>query len=166
MQKHIVLSVIANDRPGIVEDLSNCIQGHHGNWLQSSLSELAGQFAGIVQVDIDAAHIDELKLALNQITDLSIHVVESMNAADDKAPRISITVTANDRPGIVQELSQVVANIGISLIKLKTECKPAPNWGGNLFQAHIQIAAPSDEKLFELQSALEKLADDLIVDFA
>lgn len=50
--KHLVITVIGQDRPGLVGALSDTVYQHKGNWLGSSMSKLAGQFAGILQVDI------------------------------------------------------------------------------------------------------------------
>ncbi|MBL8502453.1 MAG: glycine cleavage system protein R, partial [Rhodocyclaceae bacterium] len=46
----LVLTVIGDDRPGLVGELSAAISSHQGNWLESSMSHLAGKFAGIVKV--------------------------------------------------------------------------------------------------------------------
>ncbi|HAW24640.1 MAG TPA: glycine cleavage system protein R, partial [Pseudomonas sp.] len=42
---HLVLTVIAEDQPGLVECLAKCIAEHGGNWLESRMSRMAGQFA-------------------------------------------------------------------------------------------------------------------------
>jgi glycine cleavage system regulatory protein len=49
MSLSLVLTVIGDDRPGLVERLSAAIGKHGGNWLQSSMSHLSGKFAGIVR---------------------------------------------------------------------------------------------------------------------
>ena len=54
---HLVLTVIAEDQPGLVERIAQCISEHGGNWLESRMSRMAGQFAGILRVDVPlAAH--------------------------------------------------------------------------------------------------------------
>ena len=50
MSFRVVLTVLGNDRPGLVGELASVISAHHGNWLQSSMAQLAGKFAGIVEV--------------------------------------------------------------------------------------------------------------------
>ena len=44
MQKQLVVTVIGADKPGIVESLADTITRQQGNWLASSMSELAGQY--------------------------------------------------------------------------------------------------------------------------
>ena len=56
MQKQLVVTVIGTDKPGIVESLADVITQQQGNWLGSSMSELAGQFAGILHVTVPDEH--------------------------------------------------------------------------------------------------------------
>ena len=57
----IVLTVVADDHPGIVEDLSDALATHDGNWTESSMMTLAGKFAG----DPSVADIaDDLEIGL------------------------------------------------------------------------------------------------------
>ena len=44
----LVLTVIGDDRSGLVEALANVVTNHGGNWEHSQMAELAGKFAGIV----------------------------------------------------------------------------------------------------------------------
>ena len=67
MTQHLVLTVIGDDRPGLVGELSTVISAHQGSWLESSMAQLAGKFAGIVEVAVDEAHADALKLELGQL---------------------------------------------------------------------------------------------------
>ena len=52
MNTYLVLTVIADDKPGLVETLAEVIADHKGNWLESSMSQLAGKFAGILRVSV------------------------------------------------------------------------------------------------------------------
>ncbi|NCF90353.1 MAG: glycine cleavage system protein R, partial [Verrucomicrobiaceae bacterium] len=48
----VILTVIGADKPGLVERLATIVADHHGNWLESRMARLAGQFAGILQVEV------------------------------------------------------------------------------------------------------------------
>ena len=52
MTTYLVLTAIGDDRPGLVESLSQVITENSGNWLESSMSQLAGKFAGILRVSV------------------------------------------------------------------------------------------------------------------
>ena len=59
----IVLTVIGDDRAGLVHALSDVVSRHSGNWERSQMAELAGKFAGIVVVSVPAERTDELTAA-------------------------------------------------------------------------------------------------------
>ena len=74
----LVLTVIGDDRPGLVERLAAAISEHRGNWLESSMSHLSGKFAGIVCVDIETAQAMALKAALAGLPGLRVTCEESL----------------------------------------------------------------------------------------
>ena len=69
-----------------------------------------------------------------------------------------LTIIGDDKPGLVESLSSV------SVEKLSTQCIAAPMSGEILFKASAQLKVPSSLDLDELQSVLEEIADDLIVE--
>src|SRR5215510_7265224 len=60
----LVLTVIGDDRVGLVQALADAVSTHGGNWEQSQMAELAGKFAGIVVVTVPADRISDLTGAL------------------------------------------------------------------------------------------------------
>ncbi|ELR65289.1 ACT domain protein [Photobacterium marinum] len=162
--KHLIITVIGKDRPGLVELLSDTVYQNNGNWLSSSLSKLAGQFAGILQVEVASQYIPLLKNALSQINELQIHIVEDDNSNAPATALHNLTVTGNDRPGIVKDVTARLNQLGININKLKTENQSAPNWGYPIFTAHFQLELPQGLELDVVQDSLEQIADDLTVD--
>lgn len=166
MTTYLVLTIIGNDKPGLVEALSQAIASNSGNWLESSMSQLAGKFAGILRVSVANAEADKLIAALQSLsTDLKL-VIERADVDLDKASARSVTLNliGNDRPGIIREISRALAGLSVNVEKLSTECVPAPMSGELLFKADALLKVPTDLELDILRSELERLADDLIVD--
>ena len=60
MKTNLVITVMADDKPGLVESLSQTISSNSGNWLESSMSQLAGKFAGILRVSVENDKADKL----------------------------------------------------------------------------------------------------------
>ena len=81
----LVLTVIGKDRPGLVEELAATIAAHQGNWLDASMSQLAGQFAGIVQVAAPVLQVEPLRQALNGLAGLRAMAEPSGSPAASKA---------------------------------------------------------------------------------
>ena len=52
MARALVMTVIGEDRPGLVEALAELIAAHEGSWDESRMARLAGHFAGVVQIHL------------------------------------------------------------------------------------------------------------------
>ncbi|GAD28800.1 glycine cleavage system protein R [Photobacterium leiognathi] len=162
--KQLIITVIGKDKTGLVEQLSDTVYNNGANWLKSSLTQLSGQFAGIVQVEVSAQHIQQLSSALSQIDGLQIHIVEAQIKASSQQIMQKLTVTGNDRLGIVKEVTTHLHQLGVNIYKLKTSTESAPNWGYPIFKAQFQLELPVDLGIDVVQEQLELLADDLTID--
>ena len=60
MRRSLVLTVIGDDKPGIVEQLADQVLAAGGNWEESRMARLAGKFAGILRVSVDADRAEAL----------------------------------------------------------------------------------------------------------
>ena len=111
MSVHLVVTIIAHDKPGIVEQLSQTIADAGASWLGSRMSRLAGEFAGIVEVSVRDDAEDSLKTALHALESQGMRVqVQSSTphpaTEDEQNQVLQLEFTANDRPGIVREVSK------------------------------------------------------------
>ena len=166
MTTNLVLTVIADDRPGLVGSLSQAIASNSGNWLESSMSRLAGKFAGILRVSVADENVEKLIEDLNGLSsELRLVIERATDAPADRQSRmIELNLVGNDRPGIIKEISSAVSALGINVERLNTECTPAPMSSDTLFKANALLEVPDSVALDQLQEKLERLADDLIVE--
>lgn len=162
---HLVISFICSDRAGIVDELSNIVSSHHGNWQSSSMHHLSGTFAGIIEISIEQEKVENLLADFNKVTGLeTIHQVSQAEQTSQETA-VVLELTANDRVGIVQEISSAIHHQGGNLLKLVSTQESAPHSGQNLFKAKATIAV-SAQHTETLVDALENLADDLMVDIS
>lgn len=162
--KQLIVTIIGKDKPGLVEQLSDTVYFNHANWLSSSLSQLGGQFAGIVQIDVADEYLFSLRQALADIEALHIHIVEDHTQTVTTYVAQQLTVTGNDRRGIVKQVTRHLTQLGVNIAKLKTETQSAPNWGYPIFIAEFQLQTPHEISAAMIQQQLEQLADDLTID--
>jgi glycine cleavage system regulatory protein len=169
MTAHLVLTVIARDKPGIVEALSQTVSDHGANWLGSRMARLAGEFAGIVEVSAPHEATSALRQALDalQADGLRILVEQSQGTATPTASRtLHLEIVGNDRPGIVREIAQALARREVNVHELATGCESAAMSGEVLFRATARLDAPEAVSLDSLREELEKIAHDLMVDLS
>jgi len=167
MRTFLVFTFIGDDRPGLVENLSNVVASHGGNWLDSRLAQLAGKFAGIIRVSVPSAKLDTLSAELRALESkgLKIVVEQTSVASDNDRPlRYLLQVIGLDRPGIVKEVSRALATRNINVLELDTHLSSAPMTGEPLFNASALIAAPTSANIEELQDQLDTIANELTVE--
>ncbi|MCT9820091.1 ACT domain-containing protein [Microbacterium sp. W1N] len=165
----LVLTVVGDDRAGLVRALADTVAVHGGNWERSELAELAGAFAGIVLVTVpdDAApRLIEALEALDGMLRVTTHAGTRGGAvtAAAESRRFSFTVLGNDRPGIVREVTAAIAAHALSIDSFTSRTLEAPMAGGTLFEAAVAVRVPADADLAPLVAELERLAGEIQVD--
>ena len=163
---HLVVTLVAPDKPGLVERIAQCIAEQGGNWLESRMSRMAGQFAGILKVGVDPEKYDDLIAALNGLSTHGIRMLlaESVVETTGQTRPISMELVGNDRAGIVRDITRVLAEQGVNVERLITDVSPAPMSSELLFHADALLGVPLSLSLDDLQARLETLADDLMVE--
>lgn len=166
MKHEIVMSVIADDHPGIVQTLADTIAGHGGNWLDSSMSHLGGKFAGIVLLEAAEERERQLEDALRSLDRRDMHIAFERTAPSKPQPHhyVMVDIVANDRPGIVGEISDLLARHDINIETLTTSVVDSPMSSGHLFSARFRANLPQEMTYDHLQRVLESASDDLMVD--
>lgn len=166
-QTYLIVTLIGDDRPGLVDVLARTVADHGGNWLESSMSRLAGTFAGILRVNVDSGAASALVEALEALDDVRVVVERSEAPVDEPDPAtLSLSLVGNDRPGIVRDVFRVLATEQVNVEALETECVSAPMSAERLFRARAELHVPPGANVDDLREALERIADDLIVEIS
>lgn len=169
MQRSLVMTVIGPDRPGLVGSVAGLVTEHGGNWLESRMSRLGGQFAGILRVAVPADRETGLVAALRQLDarGLTVVVHPDQPSAPSPAARVQVLeIVGQDRPGIVRQISQALARHQVNVEDLQTECASAAMSGETLFKAVARLSIPDTCNVAQLRQELEKIASDLIVEIS
>lgn len=163
----LVLTLVGDDRAGLVAEVARVVADHDGNWERSELAELAGAFAGIVLVTVPDARTADFTTALDALDGLLRVAIHNAGApAADRGRTLSVSVLGNDRPGIVREITSTVSAQGLSIDSLTSRTLEAPMAGGTLFEAIIGIRVDSGADEDRLVEAIERLADEIQVDLS
>ena len=157
----LILTVVGPDRPGLVRALSQAVAAAGGSWLESRMARLAGQFAGIVLVEAPETLVDDLRALEGQ--GLRI-VVQGGAAAEVVGDRLTLEVVGNDRPGIVRDITAVVAAHGINIEELTTGVSSGSFSGELLFKATALLRSPDAAAVEAMRAGLEQLGNELMVD--
>lgn len=163
----LVLTLLGPDRPGLVEAVADVIAGHGGNWLESRMAHLAGKFAGVLRAEVPADKVDPVLQALRKLEGRGLKIVAEAAGGDEAASdqkAMNLELVGLDRPGIVKEISQLLAQQGVNVEELTTDRTSAPMSGEMLFHARARVHIPATTDLARLRGGLERLANDLVVE--
>lgn len=162
----LVITLISPDHPGIVDDVSKVVAANGGNWLESRMVHLAGQFAGVLCVEVAEDQATALEEALGQLSASGLHVVveRSVVPAVEPEQTLEIELLGLDRPGLVHEVSSLLATHGINVEELSTDRPAAAMSGSHMFHAHVRAVVPAGVDVSEVHRGLERLAADLMVE--
>ena len=166
MQSYLIMTVLGTDRPGLVSSLADTVARHGGNWLESRMARLAGQFAGIVRIECPSTAVDALlsELRTPGIPGFTVQAVREAAVEMPARRTLAVEVMGHDRPGIVRELSAAIASAGGNVEELTTGLESAPMSGHPMFRARGVISIPENAGPEELTAAIERLGGDLTVD--
>lgn len=161
-----ILTVVARDRPGLIEALSAVVQRHQGNWVDSSMARLGGEFAGILRVSIPEAAATSFAADLEALAREGVFV--TLHRDVEEAPagghRARLELTGADQPGIVHTVSAVLARNGVNIEQLETRVFTGSMNGAPLFAAEADIVLPKGLSREALCDALEAIAHDVMVE--
>jgi glycine cleavage system regulatory protein len=165
MQIPLVMTIIGPDRTGLMESLARIVAEHGGNWLESRMCRLGGEFAGILRVEIPAEKKTALLAALQKISSLNVVVQPSQSAvAATLGRQTKLEIVGSDRPGIVREITSALARANVNVEEFSSEIVSAPMSGETLFKASARLQLPERCDVAALKKDLEKIAADLLVD--
>lgn len=169
MKQSLILTLISQDKPGLVELVATTLGRHQANWHQSSMSRLAGQFAGILIATVDGDRADALTRDLEALATQGLKVMIESDQAASNEPRVkpvTLDLVGHDQPGIVSQISRILAAHGVSVERLETALVSGSMSAEELFKAEADLRIPADLDMDRLQDDLEAIASDLMVDIS
>ena len=164
MRTSLVLTVIGTDRPGIVEQISDQVLAAGANWEESRMARLAGKFTGVLRISVDTGQADHLADLLRTLGDLTVVVERSPDVDVSRFRSLTLELVGNDRPGIVRDISHVLARHGVNIEELETEVTSAAMSGEPVFRARALVRLPESANVNDIRDTLEAMADHLLVD--
>lgn len=156
---NLAVTAIGRDRPGIVAGLTAVLFEDGGNIDDSQMSRLHGQFAVMLIVSVpDGTAVDPLRVRLDEagrgLGLDAVTVCEVSEPGRGPEPTHVVTVYGSDRPGIVHDAAQLMAEREIDITDLKA--RRTESGEGHLYTLMMEVAIPGDPT--ELEQALAGMA--------
>ncbi len=168
MSEYLVVSIIGEDRPGLVEEISRVVHDTGCNIEDSRMSALGRSFAIIQLISGQWNTISKLETALSTLQrehDLAIlsKRTQARHAKGDQLPYL-VEMVGLDHPGIVHELASFFSSRGINIEELATSSHPAAHTGTPIYTVHLSIGVPGQLQIALLREDFMDLCDRLNLD--
>lgn len=156
MKRWYMLTVVGQDRPGIVAALAQALYASGANLGEASMARLGGNFTIMLMVEagVERVAIEQSLMRTARDFGLQLHIdaIEGKLHAHAE-PNIRVVVHGADRPGIVAQVTGALAAQGFNILDLQSDV------GGSseqpIYIMMLQGYAAGD--LAELQAALAPL---------
>ena len=169
MTTSLVLTFVGDDRPGLVNAISEKVVACGATWLESRSVRLAGKFAGVVLISVPDDRLTELELSLRDLAPAGLRIaIERGAAAEAEKPAriVSLGILGRERPGIVRDVTQALGRLGVNIEEFMSGLESEPFTGAEMFRAKARLSVPEGLELDDLRKALERLAGEIMVDLA
>jgi glycine cleavage system regulatory protein len=165
----LVLTFVGDDRPGLVNAVSERVADCGGTWLESRSVRLAGKFAGVVLVSVPDESLIPLESALAKLAPSGLRVsIDRGAAAQSEKPRrlVTLEIVGKERPGIVRDVTQALTGLGVNIEEFMSSLEGEPFTGVEMFRATARLSVPEGLRLDHMREALERLAAEIMVDLS
>lgn len=151
-----VVATIGEDRPGLVNDLTEVLLGLGLNVEDSRMTVLGGEFAVLMSVTGEEPVLVELEKRMAIFA--AEHSLAHLYRRTVDRPRAEgqvfvVSVEALDHPGIVHRIAGFFSQRGINIRELETQTRPAAHTGTPVFSLQIEIEVPPEAAIPELREA-------------
>jgi len=168
MNQSLVITAIGDDRPGIVNELTEVLLNAGLNIEDSRMSVLGGEFAVMLLVTGNDASIDSITQQTDSLSaslnlNVLIKATTSGNNNDDFA-RYEIKVEGMDNPGIVHKLARYLSQHNINIVNMQTDCSHAPHTGTPMFTVNMLVDIPAGQIMEQVENDFAALCDELSMD--
>lgn len=166
----IVVTVMGEDRPDLIVELTRIIKDAKCNILESRMTELGREFAAHLLVEGNWNHIVRLESLLESSAQrLSLKLAtmrcreEEEPPADDVIP-YTVDVFAGEQPDTIHDLADFFTARNIKILDLNTSRYPAPYSGAPVFIAHLIVKIPVGMKIVSLRDEFLEFCDQINID--
>ena len=174
MYTSLVVTMTGTDRPGIVQQMAQVLAECNGHWTEGRMAKLSGQFAGVVRVQVQEARRDDLRQAMQALCgdELQLVVLDEVGEAKRcegssvRQQALRLDLVGADRPGIVRDISAILARQEVNVEELSTEISDSAMAAQPLFRASAELRADANLDIDALRTELEALSDELIIDLS
>ncbi len=163
MNVQIMVTVNGSNQADLVKVLSEKTHALGGKWLNSKISHIDDYFAGLIKIEIASAHVEKL---IADFKSLAINVEAAVlgSITQQKHTHLDLSIDAKDRPGLVNDISQVLSENSIKVENMECHRLGLADISGTVFTSQFKIAVSDNFNKEQLINSLQDISSDLVID--
>ena len=163
---YFILTFIGDDQPGFVQSIAEVISDWEGNWLESRMSQLEGKFAGLARIGVVGENVEQLKLALFNLSEdrFTLSIEDVAASVTGELQQYHLNILGHDRPGIVHEVTRTLARHHINLLEMSSNIIAAAMTGIPMFSADVTVEINKQADIEVIDNQLSDIATELGLD--
>lgn len=164
MNTQLTITLAGQDHPQLINMLAAKTHALGGKWLVSKINRFDNQVVGIIKVDIPEASVNALKQVFQTQDDLDVRVIDTpLSLVPMKMDHLVLKVKSRDRPGIVHDITDILDDIGVNIVKIENHRIGVPDLRQALFFAELQLDVPEEIDPEQLLEALQQVEEGMVV---
>ncbi|WCE28379.1 glycine cleavage system protein R [Vibrio sp. SCSIO 43137] len=163
MNRTFIANFVGKATPATIKNFAAVTHENGGKWLISKVNFIDDQVAAVIKIDLPEKNIDIVKQVISETPDLLVQFVDSDNQLHDKEQIFQIRLDANDRAGIVNDITHVLDDQGINILDMDCQRVFIADGGGvssSIFTADMAIRLPVAVDIKDVTKELESLSED------
>ncbi|NOH95162.1 ACT domain-containing protein [Vibrio sp. 99-70-13A1] len=163
MNSTFIANFIGKASPTTIKQLAAITHENDGKWLISKVNFIEDQVAGVIKIQLPSANESIVKEAFSNHAELTVQFLDSDHSVHSQDTIFQLRVDSNDRAGIVNEITHVLDNQGISILDMDCQRVFIAGGGGvssSLFTAKIALKLPMEVQISDVANELETLSED------
>lgn len=170
MSHYLVISALAADRPGIVDQLAKAAKENACSIMDSRMTVMGGEFAVLMMVSGDETAISQMEAQIPKLSEtLDLTCITRRTEVKSSIQKLlpyKVEVIALDNLGIVHEIANFFAAQSINIENMDTETYSAPHTGSPMFSVSMVVEIPSSVTISSLKDQFNDFCDDRNLDGA
>jgi glycine cleavage system transcriptional repressor len=168
MKQYLAMSVLAEDRPGILHDIARAVKDCGGNVVESRMTVLGSEFTMLLLVSGNWNTITKLESQLPKLEKRLNLTLSARRTAERESHHnlvpYAIDAVCLDQPGIIFNLANFFNERNIGIADLVTRGYPAVNTGAPMFSVQMAVNIPTNLHIGSLREEFMDFCDRLNLD--
>ncbi|WP_300174891.1 transcriptional regulator [uncultured Aliivibrio sp.] len=161
MKSVFIAAFIGISSPDLIKRLASVTHKEGGKWLVSKINYLDSHISAVIKIEVPTLHKKAVQDYFSAQDNLLVTFTDALETIVEHQ-HTKLKVDAQDRAGIVNEISNLLQKESIELIDMNSHRIGVPANGTSVFTATLSLKLPISANIDDLAAEIEALSDDMV----